>query len=480
VVSLPTIADVIGYEERRPETMDIVRTGYPRFVQHPFITEAARKLAEESHMGTRAQFPVASTAAALRIIEILGVDDAGITEAEGWVLLHLTPNDPELARHAGKIIQHAGLGISSRQAEDWLVAHGYRAAIASETLYSGDASAAVRQALAPLLSPVVPDEILLCHSGMSAIFAAVTAARTVQRPLGRTLWLQLGWLYADTTEVFRKCLPADEEFFVLDNVFDKAAIEAFFEKNGSRLSAIITEAPTNPLMQTLDFAWLSALARRHGVLCILDPSTSSLVNVNLLPYADMLVTSLTKYAANESDVMMGAFAANPASPAHTTLLATARHTHTPAYHRDIARLAAQINAMSDVTARINANTTRLVAWLERQPAVRRVHWAGSADSAAHYAAIVRPSGGPGCMLSIELNIPMARFYDRIKTVKGPSFGTRFTLVSPFIYMAHYDLVTSAPARRELLKRGIDPELIRISTGTEPADELEAVFAEALA
>ena len=65
-------------------------------------------------------------------------------------------------------------------------------------------------------------------------------------------------------------------------------------------------------------------------------------------------------------------------------------------------------------------------------------------------------------------------------MKGPSFGTSRTLLSPFMYLAHYDLVTSESGRALLAEAGIEPELIRISVGIEPYKEIEAVFAESLA
>ena len=40
--SLPRMRDVRGYEEKDPETMRQLTSGYPRFVVHPF----ARKLAD--------------------------------------------------------------------------------------------------------------------------------------------------------------------------------------------------------------------------------------------------------------------------------------------------------------------------------------------------------------------------------------------------------------------------------------------------
>ena len=44
---------------------------------------------------------------------------------------------------------------------------------------------------------------------------------------------------------------------------------------------------------------------------------------------------------------------------------------------------------------------------------------------------------------------------------------------PFMYLAHYDWVSREAGRSELKKLGLDPELVRISVGTEP---IEAIIA----
>jgi cystathionine gamma-synthase len=49
-----------------------------------------------------------------------------------------------------------------------------------------------------------------------------------------------------------------------------------------------------------------------------------------------------------------------------------------------------------------------------------------------------------------------------------------------MYLAHYDLVTNDAGRAELTKNGLDPDLLRLSVGTEPVEEIVAALAEALA
>ncbi|HMW60551.1 MAG TPA: PLP-dependent transferase, partial [Leptospiraceae bacterium] len=72
-----------------------------------------------------------------------------------------------------------------------------------------------------------------------------------------------------------------------------------------------------------------------------------------------------------------------------------------------------------------------------------------------------------------------KFYDRITVAKGPSFGSVFTILCPFMYLAHYDLVQSEAGRRELASLHLDPDLVRVSVGIEPIEEIIAAFAEAL-
>jgi cystathionine gamma-synthase len=48
-----------------------------------------------------------------------------------------------------------------------------------------------------------------------------------------------------------------------------------------------------------------------------------------------------------------------------------------------------------------------------------------------------------------------------------------------MYLAHYDLVTTPAGRAELAASGIDPDLLRLCCGTEPAEEIIGALAEAL-
>ena len=83
------------------------------------------------------------------------------------------------------------------------------------------------------------------------------------------------------------------------------------------------------------------------------------------------------------------------------------------------------------------------------------------------------------MISFTLRGTLDAFYDRLRIPKGPSFGMRTTLICPFMYLAHYDMVTTPQGRAELTANGLDPDLLRLCVGTEPAGEVIQALAEAL-
>src|SRR6516165_4000129 len=65
-VALPRWQDVVGYEEKKPEVIDRLCSGYPRFVVHARVKELAQRLA-----GDRPCLPFPSARAALLAAEFV-------------------------------------------------------------------------------------------------------------------------------------------------------------------------------------------------------------------------------------------------------------------------------------------------------------------------------------------------------------------------------------------------------------------------
>jgi cystathionine gamma-synthase len=473
--------DVRGYEEKDPAVMRALSSGYPRFVVHPFARRLAEHLvANDPALRGRELWLVPSSGAAMRLAGHLGATSGALVFARDGLHGLSHPVSAELSSRAKTYLQNTGGFLSSREAEDHLVRLGLLPAVFPERLYDGDAAARVRAELRGALPGATDADLFLAPSGMNAVWAAFQAASALQASRGRTVWLQLGWLYLDTIAILQRFTGGPENYVHLRDPLDLRAVEQALAAHGTRVAGVIAEVPTNPLIQTTDVPALAALCRRQGALLIVDPSIASVHHVDALPHADLVVASLTKYTASEGDLTAGLVAVNPAGRDAAALREALPAGLEPVYPRDLVRLAAQIGDTREVLRQIDANTARVAAFLGSHPAVSEVRWALHAASAENFRRIARHPGATGGMIAFTLRRAGALegFYDRLRLPKGPSFGMKTTLVCPFMYLAHYDLVTTPAGRAELAASGIDPDLVRLCCGTEPAEEIIGALTEA--
>ena len=79
-------------------------------------------------------------------------------------------------------------------------------------------------------------------------------------------------------------------------------------REGERFAALFCEFPGNPLLKTPDLVRIRALADVHGFAVIVDETIGNFLNVNVFPWADIVVSSLTKVFSGDSNVMGGRWA----------------------------------------------------------------------------------------------------------------------------------------------------------------------------
>lgn len=95
----------------------------------------------------------------------------------------------------------------------------------------------------------------------------------------------------------------------LDSSIDE--LEAILEAEQAQypheppIPALVTEFPSNPLLRSPDLSRLRTLADKYDFLIIIDDSIGNFVNVETLPFADMVATSLSKIFSGDSNVMGG-------------------------------------------------------------------------------------------------------------------------------------------------------------------------------
>jgi len=70
--SLPTLADVIGYEEGRTETTQHISSGYPRFVVHTYAKQLCELLQQQPKFSGRSLWLVTSAKMAAALADHLG------------------------------------------------------------------------------------------------------------------------------------------------------------------------------------------------------------------------------------------------------------------------------------------------------------------------------------------------------------------------------------------------------------------------
>lgn len=494
-VSLPTIADVIGYEEHDPAVRGALRSGYPRFVEPP-LRGRWQDAAAAAHGGGPAVWrAVASPRIAERAVAYAGGETAGVCAREWRGGQFVVAPPGETSERVKAILQHTGGALSTRSAEVFL--HDAGLLKRGESMFRGVREKNRRRADQMLRTAVgeamgVPAEgVRIAHSGMNAFFAAWTAVNRLQAGRGRPpRWIRLGWLYVDTMRILEKLSPAGSPPAVVSHSCDLDAVRQLLEAEPEGFAGIIAEVPGNPLAETPDVAALAALARQHGVALVLDPSVAGIWNVRVTDHADVVVTSLTKYAGSSGEVLAGAVAVNPEGPWAGELDAGIAAELEPLGREDAARLAPEIGSAPAVSWVISQNATAVAAFLEKHPAVDGVWWAERPGALERFAAVRTPMGGPGAIVTFTLrgtggedfaaaSRVLAGFYDRVEIPKSPSFGTRFTMLCPYLYLAHYELVTTPEGRAELARCGLNPELIRISVGTEEPEAIIAALAAAL-
>jgi cystathionine gamma-synthase len=109
--------------------------------------------------------------------------------------------------------------------------------------------------------------------------------------------------YIDTLKMLEKFGPGCI-FYGFGNQEDLDDLEARL-KGGERILGLFCEFPGNPLLNSPDLARIRQLADEYDFMVVVDESIGNFLNVNVLPYADVIVSSLTKLFSGDSNVMGG-------------------------------------------------------------------------------------------------------------------------------------------------------------------------------
>ncbi len=462
-VAMPLWEHVIGYEERRPEVMAKLACGYPRFVFHPLVQQVMDEFTRQFATPEEQAFIFPSEYSAQRAVEFVkqrtGVVPRVCVGHPSGVHVVIVPR--ESAEHVKAYWQHFGEIVSSR----WCLRMIEGAAKAPSSCPAKDV---LRERLAVWYG-VPSSNVFLFPTGMAAFGFAHRVLKT-ESPGKRTA--QFGFPYVDGCNV-QAVLPPG--VFFLPKTDAESVSRLTEALNAEPFAGIFTEFPSNPLLDAPDVALLASLAERHGVPVVIDDTLSTPANVDLTPFADLIVTSLTKYISGVGDVMGGALIVSAGRARTARLLQRAQDLYEDLFYDEDAYVLER-NSRNFLSRMQHINTTAETVCdrLKAHPAIAHVAYP-KYTCPASFERVLRSGGGYAGLFSFVLKNPAdaAAVYNRLRMCKGPSLGNNFSLVCPYTLLAHYNELDWAE------KQGVSRYLLRVSIGLEHPEDLIARFEEAL-
>jgi cystathionine beta-lyase/cystathionine gamma-synthase len=230
------------------------------------------------------------------------------------------------------------------------------------------------------------------------------------------------------------------------------------------------ETPTNPLMNIVDIAAVTQLAKQQKILVCVDNTFATPYLQNPLDLdADIVMHSSTKYLSGHSDVIHGCLAMND-NALRDELYFIQKSSGAVPGPMDCFLVLRGIKTLHVRMQRHCENGERIAHYLRNHPKVGKVYWPGFEDHPNH-AVAKKQMRGFGGMISFELRdereIELKRVVSSTKIISlAESLGGVESLINHPATMTH----ASIP-KEERIKNGLKDSLIRLSIGIEDADDL---------
>lgn len=251
--------------------------------------------------------------------------------------------------------------------------------------------------------------------------------------------------------------------------------EDFEAKIQGNTRVLYIETPSNPLLTITDIKAVAAVAKKHGLISMIDNTFASPVNQTPLDLGvDISIHSATKYLGGHSDITAGAVAASEEHIKQIwnkgkNLGGNLGDFMCYLLERSIKTLAIRVE-------RHNRNAMEMAEYLNEHAAVKKVYYPGLKSHPKHEIA-QKQMHGFGGMLSFELKdeYNAVAFQKKLKLIK-PSMslaGVESTILLPTL--TSHSLLT-AEQRKET---GISDNLLRFSVGIEEVQDIIADIEQAL-
>ena len=311
------------------------------------------------------------------------------------------------------------------------------------------------------------DDAVAVGSGMAAIWLALLGNLEAGNRV--VIFVES---YRPNRVAVRRFLPKLGVEFAMLSVHDHDAIEKEFADERTKL--VLFEAPTNPMLQVPDLERIVAIAKRHGVVTVLDNTFAGLHNHGRYEI-DYYVHSLTKYANGHGDVMGGVVIADKKRiRALKPLAVNMGSTLDPGAAFLIAR------GLKTYFVRFrqhSASALAIAELLAKRNEVARVFYPGLASDPGHALARKQMSEFGG-VVSFDLKASKEQTWAFIDALElfttTSSLGSTESLVAPVQLYLGSDLTADEQRRAQ-----IKDCTVRLAVGLEHVDDLIADIDQAL-
>ena len=238
------------------------------------------------------------------------------------------------------------------------------------------------------------------------------------------------------------------------------------------------ETPTNPLMNIVDIGAMSAIAKQHNLILVVDNTFASPFLQNPLDLgADIVMHSSTKYLGGHSDVIQGALVMNDPGLREQLYFLQKSCGAVPG-PMDCFLVLRGLKTLHLRMERHCSNGDVIAHFLRKHPSVKNVYWCGFEDHPG-YRVAKQQMRGFGGMLSFELKNESIEAANKVLSgtkvfALAESLGGVESLINHPATMTH----ASIP-REERIKNGLSDSLMRLSVGLEDADDLVDDLKQAL-
>jgi cystathionine beta-lyase/cystathionine gamma-synthase len=307
---------------------------------------------------------------------------------------------------------------------------------------------------------------LIMSSGMAAILTSIFAMMKKGDHAVFQNDLYGGTFHAVVTELPRYGM----EFTMVDGS-DPKNFEKAIQPN-TRILYI--ETPSNPTLKITDIKAVADIAKKHGLITIIDNTFASPVNQNPIDLGiDIVTHSGTKYIGGHSDICCGVVIASKllmqkvwqsaihfggSLDAHTCWLV----------ERSLKTIVLRVRQQ-------NQNAQAIAEYLQTDSRIGKVYYPGLPSHPDHAIAKAQMPGGFGGMLSFEVKGDAHAFMGKLKLIKRAISlgGVESTVTSP-VRTSHSKM--NAEERAVI---GVTDNLVRFSVGIEEAADLIEDIKQAL-